>query len=77
VPHTVPVLWTFKKPSIFVSFGMGPKEAIGGYLDFIRQNQSTVRKVITEIIALDEVPSAFERLLKPNTEAKILVEFND
>jgi 2-desacetyl-2-hydroxyethyl bacteriochlorophyllide A dehydrogenase len=71
-----PALWTFKKPTIFVSFGMGPKEAVGGYLEFIRQNQSLVGKAITEIITLDELPAAFERLLKPNTEMKVLVEFD-
>ncbi len=71
----VPVFWTFKKPSIYISLGMGPREMLGDYLEFIRQRQDEVRKVITEIITLDELPGAFERLLKPNDEVKILVEF--
>ena len=71
----VPAFWLFKKASIHMSFGMGPRETIRDYLKFIRDRQDDVRKVITEIISLDEVPGAFERLLKPNTEVKIIVEF--
>jgi len=71
----VPALWFFKKATIHLSFGMGSREDIPGYLQFIQDKQDEVRKVITEIIPLEKVPEAFERLSKPNTEAKILVEF--
>ncbi|GAB4346742.1 MAG: sorbitol dehydrogenase [Candidatus Abyssubacteria bacterium] len=72
----VPALWTFQKPSIYISFGMGPKEKIQNYLEFIRNNQHTLRKAITETIPLEETPDAFERLLRPNTEVKVVVEFD-
>jgi (R,R)-butanediol dehydrogenase/meso-butanediol dehydrogenase/diacetyl reductase len=72
----VPALWFFKRVTIHLSLGMGKRDAIPGYLEFIRDNREDVMKVITETISLDEVPEAFERLSQPNTEAKILVEFD-
>ncbi len=70
----VPALWFFKRTTIYLSLGGGSKKDIPGYLQFIRDNRDDVTRVITEIISLDEVPAAFERLSKPNTEVKILVE---
>jgi 2-desacetyl-2-hydroxyethyl bacteriochlorophyllide A dehydrogenase len=74
-PTTIlPVTWTLKHPTIHVSLGFGSALLAPGYLDFIHENEARMRKTITETISLDEVPNAFERLLKPNQEAKIMID---
>jgi threonine dehydrogenase-like Zn-dependent dehydrogenase len=70
-----PMFWMLKNISIELVMGWESTEKVPGYLDFIRANQDEMRKSITEIIPLDGVPDAFERLSQPNTEMKIMVEF--
>ena len=65
-----------KNISIELVMGWESPEKVPGYLDFIQANQEAMRKSITEIIPLDGVPEAFERLSQPNTEMKIMVEFD-
>jgi threonine dehydrogenase-like Zn-dependent dehydrogenase len=71
-----PLFWMLKNISIELVMGYGSPEQVRGYLDFIRAHQDEVRKAITDIIPLDEVPDAFERLGRPNTEMKVMVEFD-
>jgi threonine dehydrogenase-like Zn-dependent dehydrogenase len=74
-PATIlPVLWTLKHPTIHVSLGFGGARYAPELLKFIHEHEADMRKTITETISLDEVPDAFERLMKPNDEAKIMVE---
>lgn len=71
----VPGVWFFKQPSIHVSAGFGGQRAVGPYLEFIEDRKADVMKVVSEVISLDGVPDAFERLLNPHGEVKILVGF--
>lgn len=64
-----------KQPSIHVSAGFGELPAVGPYLKFIEERQADLMKVVSEVISLDGVPDAFERLLNPHDEVKILVGF--
>ena len=43
-------------------------------IEFIEEHQDDLMKVVSEVISLDDVPDAFDRLLKPKDEIKILVE---
>jgi threonine dehydrogenase-like Zn-dependent dehydrogenase len=65
-----------KNISIELVMGWESSDHVPTYLDFIRANQDYVRKAITDIIPLEDVPDAFERLSKPNTEMKVMVEFD-
>jgi len=71
-----PMFWMLKNISIELVMGWESSEKVPDYIDFIRANQDTLRNAITEVIPLDEVPNAFERLSKPNTEMKVMVEFD-
>lgn len=69
-----PALWWFKNIAILMSFG-AVREDLMKCLKLIQDRRVPVEKLVSEIISLDELPRAFERLLSPNTEVKILVEF--
>jgi 2-desacetyl-2-hydroxyethyl bacteriochlorophyllide A dehydrogenase len=71
----IPAFWMLKNISIELIMGFGRAVKIPEYLQFIQDRREEVNKVITEIISIDDVPEAFERLLTPNTEAKVMVEF--
>jgi threonine dehydrogenase-like Zn-dependent dehydrogenase len=71
-----PLFWMLKNITIELVFGWESAEKVPYYLEFIRKNQEELRKGITEIIPLEGVPDAFERLSNPNTEMKIMVEFD-
>ncbi len=72
----LPSFWGLKKISIHFSLGMGEEpDDSERHLEFIQDKHADVGKVITELISIEEVPDAFERLLKPNDEVKILIEF--
>jgi 2-desacetyl-2-hydroxyethyl bacteriochlorophyllide A dehydrogenase len=71
----VPAIWSLKRISIQFVMGIGNKPLDAErYLKFIQERQTDVRKVISGIIRLDEVPQAFERLVKPSDEVKIIAE---
>jgi threonine dehydrogenase-like Zn-dependent dehydrogenase len=71
----VPAIWSLKGFAIQFIMGMGSKpEDPGRHLDYIKHRQADVGKVISEIISLDDVPQAFERLVKPKDEVKIIAE---
>lgn len=72
----IPAFWMLKNISIELIMGFGRAAKIPEYLQFIQDRQEEVSKTITEIISLDAVPDAFERLLTPNTEVKVMVEFD-
>jgi 2-desacetyl-2-hydroxyethyl bacteriochlorophyllide A dehydrogenase len=71
-----PVFWLLKNISIELILGSGGGGTVAEQLQFIQDRRDEVRKAITEIITLDGVPDAFERLLTPNTEIKVMVEFD-
>jgi 2-desacetyl-2-hydroxyethyl bacteriochlorophyllide A dehydrogenase len=70
----LPALWMLKRPTVLMSFGMGRTRTMEHYLRFVRDRGSEIGRVVTEAIALDQLPAAFERLLKPSDEVKMLVE---
>jgi 2-desacetyl-2-hydroxyethyl bacteriochlorophyllide A dehydrogenase len=70
----IPVLWMLKEISVQTSIGF-TKSQMEECVGFIRKKKVVIDKLISEVIPLSEVPRAFERLRKPNTEVKILVEF--
>ena len=71
----VPAIWSLKGFSIQFIMGMGGEpDAPGRHLSYIQENQADVGKVISETVSLDDVPQAFERLVKPNDEVKIIAE---
>lgn len=71
----VPALWMLKRPTLQMSFGMGSTRTMAHYLRFVRDRGTEIGRVITEAITLDQLPDAFERLLRPGDGVKILVEF--
>jgi (R,R)-butanediol dehydrogenase/meso-butanediol dehydrogenase/diacetyl reductase len=71
-----PMAWNLKNISVEAIMDWGSDEKVRDYLKFIRDKQDDISKIITDIISLDELPDAFEKLLQPNTEAKVMVEFD-
>jgi threonine dehydrogenase-like Zn-dependent dehydrogenase len=71
-----PVAWNLKNISVEAIMDWGPSEKVRECLDFIRDKKDDVGKIITDIISLEELPNAFEKLLQPNTEAKVMVDFD-
>ncbi len=72
----LPLFWMLKNISIELVMGWGGHEKIHDYLEFICDKKDEVGKVITDVVSLDELPGAFEKLLQPNTEAKVMLEFD-
>ena len=71
----VPAIWSLRQFSIQFIMGMGSTpEDPGRHLSYIQERQADVGKVISEIISLEEVPEAFERLVKPTDDVKIIAE---
>jgi L-iditol 2-dehydrogenase len=70
----VPALWFFKQISIQMSFGMDRND-VQTCLNLIQDKKVITDRLVSDVISLDELPAAFERLTQPNSEVKILVEF--
>jgi (R,R)-butanediol dehydrogenase/meso-butanediol dehydrogenase/diacetyl reductase len=76
-PATVmPVFWMIKEVSMQTTMGFTHSE-FETSLDLIDKGALTTDGLVTEIVSLDGVPDAFERLLNPNDEIKVLVGFDD
>lgn len=76
-PATVmPVFWLIKEISMQTTMGFSQSE-FHTSLDLLQKGILKSDGLITETITLDQVPEAFERLLTPNDEIKVLVEFDD
>ncbi|MBI5116656.1 alcohol dehydrogenase catalytic domain-containing protein [Candidatus Poribacteria bacterium] len=74
-PATVqPVLWIIKEVSMQTTLGFTRAE-FGDILDFMHKGVFKADSLVSETVSIDELPEAFERLLSPNTELKVLVEF--
>ena len=71
-----PMAWNLKNISVEAIMDWGPDENVKEYLKFIANKQDEISKIITDIISLDELPEAFEKLLQPNMEAKVMVKFD-
>ncbi len=69
-----PVMWMLKEIALVTSLGFTKAQMEKG-LELIRTKNIVVDKLISEIISIDQVPEAFERLMKPNDEVKIVAEF--
>jgi (R,R)-butanediol dehydrogenase/meso-butanediol dehydrogenase/diacetyl reductase len=76
-PATVmPVFWLIKEVSMQTTMGFSQSE-FETSLDLIDKGVLTSDGLVTETVPLDAVPDAFERLLTPNDEIKVLVGFDD
>jgi len=76
-PATVmPVFWMLQEISMQTSMGFVRSE-FETSLDLIHKGKLKTDGLVTETVSLDGLPDAFERLLTPNDEIKVLVEFDD
>jgi len=76
-PATVmPVFWMLQEISMQTSMGFVRSE-FETSLDLIHKGKLKTDGLVTETVSLDQVPDAFERLLTPNDEIKVLIEFDD
>ncbi len=76
-PATVqPVFWMINEISMQTTMGFTQSE-FKTSLELIRKGALKTAGLVTETISLDQVPDAFERLLSPNDEIKVLVGFDD
>ncbi len=76
-PATVqPVMWMIKEVSMQTSMGFtrGEYESM---LDLIHKKFLRTDGFVSETISIEQLPEAFERILSPNDEIKVLVEFGD
>jgi len=76
-PATVmPVFWLIKEISMQATMGFSNEEYKTS-LDLIHKGVLKTDGLVTETVSLDQLPEAFERLLSPNDEIKVLLEFDD
>jgi 2-desacetyl-2-hydroxyethyl bacteriochlorophyllide A dehydrogenase len=71
-----PVLWVIKEVSMQTSIGFVRDDMLTS-MNQIARGVLKTNGLVSEIIPLEKLPDAFERLLAPNKEIKILVEFPD
>ncbi len=71
-----PVLWSIKELSMQTTMGFVKDDMLVSLAQIGRGALKT-DGLVTETIPLDALPDAFERLLSPNKEIKVLVEFPD
>jgi (R,R)-butanediol dehydrogenase/meso-butanediol dehydrogenase/diacetyl reductase len=71
-----PLEWMLKELSMRTTMGFDRDQFVGT-LDLIHKGVLTTDGFVTETISIDQLPDAFERLLSPNDEIKVLVEFPD
>ena len=76
-PTTIqPVLWMINEVSMQTTMGF-TNEEFEDSLDLLHKGKLKTDGLVTETISLDQLPEAFERLLSPNDEIKVLLEFDD
>jgi (R,R)-butanediol dehydrogenase/meso-butanediol dehydrogenase/diacetyl reductase len=71
-----PVLWVIKEVSMQTTIGFVRDDLLVS-MDQIARGVLKTDGLVTETVSLEQLPDAFERLLAPNSEIKILVEFPD
>jgi len=71
----VPWLWVEKDITVHWLNGIGRGQVPDKCLQLLEQKKINTDSMISSVIALEELPEAFERLTKPNKEIKIVVEF--
>lgn len=71
-----PVLWVIKELSMQTTIGFVRDDMLVS-LDQIAKGVLKTDGLVTETIPIEKIPDAFERLLTPNNEIKILIEFPD
>lgn len=71
-----PVFWMLKEVAMQTTMGFDRDQFVGT-LDLIHKGVLNTDGFVTETISIDQVPDAFERLLSPNDEIKVLVDFPD
>jgi 2-desacetyl-2-hydroxyethyl bacteriochlorophyllide A dehydrogenase len=69
-----PLFWMLTEISMQTSMGFTRTE-IEGTLELMRTGALRTDGFVSETIAIDDLPAMFERLLSPNEEIKVLVEF--
>jgi threonine dehydrogenase-like Zn-dependent dehydrogenase len=70
----MPVTGILKQATISFQLGYTPQE-FADALGAIASGKVDPTPLITDVIGVDEVPAMFERLAKPSTQIKVLVEF--
>ena len=76
-PATVqPLLWMLKEASMQTSMGFTRPE-MEGTLALMNKGVLKTEGFVSETISIEQLPETFERLLTPNQEIKVLVEFSD
>lgn len=76
-PITVnPVLWMISEISMQTTMGCTQLE-FASSLDLLHKGILKTDGLVTDKISLEQVPEYFERLLTPNEEIKVLVEFGN
>lgn len=76
-PATVlPVLWLIKEISMQTTMGFDRQE-FETSMELIHRGALKTDGLITETVPLEGLPDAFERLLSPNDEIKVLLRFDD
>jgi 2-desacetyl-2-hydroxyethyl bacteriochlorophyllide A dehydrogenase len=70
----VPVFWMIKELSMQTTMGFRRDEFMRS-LDLLHKGVLKTDGLVSETVTLDRLPEAFERLLTPNQEIKVLVEY--
>jgi (R,R)-butanediol dehydrogenase/meso-butanediol dehydrogenase/diacetyl reductase len=74
--HMVPMSAIFKEANIQYILGYGrPDWRL--VLDLLDSGRVDPRPMITDVVTLEELPTAFEALRKPSTQIKVMVRPND
>jgi threonine dehydrogenase-like Zn-dependent dehydrogenase len=73
---TQPLFWMLKEVSMQTSMGFTRPEIVDT-LDLMCKRILRTDGFVSETIPLEQLPEMFERLLSPNEEIKVLVEFPD
>jgi len=72
----IPWFWVEKDITVHWLNGIGSGQVPDKCLQLLEQKKINTDSMISSVIALDELPEAFDRLTKPNEEIKIIVEFD-
>ncbi|RJP25664.1 MAG: hypothetical protein C4520_01965 [Candidatus Abyssobacteria bacterium SURF_5] len=71
-----PVLWVINEISMQATIGFVREDLLSS-MKQIEKGVLRTDGLVTETISIEQLPDAFERLLSPNNEIKVLVEFAD
>jgi len=72
----IPWEWVERDITVHFMNGTGGDPIHNKCLKSLEEKRFAIDEIITSSITLDELPAAFERLVKPNDEVKVVVEFD-